>query len=392
MKISVKILGSTGSIGLTALKIIDVKKKLFKINLLSANKNYNLICSQIKKYKPKFFVITNQKIFKKIKNKYKNKSIKIYNNFDFLNSQNKTEITISAIPGIAGLKPTIQNIKFSKKILIANKESVICGWNLIKKNALKYKTKLIPIDSEHFSILKILENQKKNEIKKIYLTASGGPFLNLNLKKFKNIRPKDALKHPTWKMGRKISIDSSTLMNKILELAEAEKFFNISNSKLDILIHPESLVHAVVEFNNGLIKFIYHETSMIIPLANAIFEKNLKIDEFLREKNKNHSKTSINNLTFKKVDQKIFPIITLKNRINEHPSTSIIINASNEVLVDLFLSKKITFLSIYKIIMTILGDRNYKKYAIRKPKNINQIIEIDMWARNMTLQKALRYG
>ena len=392
MKISVKILGSTGSIGLTALKIIDVKKKLFKINLLSANKNYNLICSQIKKYKPKFFVITNQKIFKKINNKYKNKSIKIYNNFDFLNSQNKTEITISAIPGIAGLKPTIQNIKFSKKILIANKESVICGWNLIKKNALKYKTKLIPIDSEHFSILKILENQKKNEIKKIYLTASGGPFLNLNLKKFKNIRPKDALKHPTWKMGRKISIDSSTLMNKILELAEAEKFFNISNSKLDILIHPESLVHAVVEFNNGLIKFIYHETSMIIPLANAIFEKNLKIDEFLREKNKNHSKTSINNLTFKKVDQKIFPIITLKNRINEHPSTSIIINASNEVLVDLFLSKKITFLSIYKIIMTILGDRNYKKYAIRKPKNINQIIEIDMWARNMTLQKALRYG
>ena len=392
MKISVKILGSTGSIGLTALKIIDVKKKLFKINLLSANKNYNLICSQIKKYKPKFFVITNQKIFKKINNKYKNKSIKIYNNFDFLNSQNKTEITISAIPGIAGLKPTIQNIKFSKKILIANKESVICGWNLIKKNALKYKTKLIPIDSEHFSILKILENQKKNEIKKIYLTASGGPFLNLNLKKFKNIRPKDALKHPTWKMGKKISIDSSTLMNKILELAEAEKFFNISNSKLDILIHPESLVHAVVEFNNGLIKFIYHETSMIIPLANAIFEKNLKIDEFLREKNKNHSKTSINNLTFKKVDQKIFPIITLKNRINEHPSTSIIINASNEVLVDLFLSKKITFLSIYKIIMTILGDRNYKKYAIRKPKNINQIIEIDMWARNMTLQKALRYG
>ena len=145
---------------------------------------------------------------------------------------------------------------------------------MIKKNALKYKTKLIPIDSEHFSILKLLENQKKNEIKKIYLTASGGPFLNLSLKKFKKIEPKDALKHPKWKMGKKISIDSSTLMNKILELAEAEKFFNIPNNKLDILIHPESLVHAVVEFNNGLIKFIYHNTSMVIPLANAILKKN----------------------------------------------------------------------------------------------------------------------
>ncbi len=392
MKISIKILGSTGSIGLSALKIIDVKKKLFKINLLSANKNYNLICSQIRKYKPKFFVVTNQKVFKKIRNKFRNKNIKIYNNFNFLNSQNKTEITISAIPGIAGLKPTILNIKFSKKILIANKESVICGWDLIKKNALKYKTKLIPIDSEHFSIFKLLENQKKDEIKRIYLTASGGPFLNLNLKKFKDIKPKDALKHPKWKMGKKISIDSSTLMNKILELAEAEKFFNISNKKLDILIHPESLVHAVVEFNNGLIKFIYHKTSMIIPLANAIFEKNLKIDDFLIRKNNNYSDININNLTFKKVDQNIFPIITLKNRISEHPSTPIIINASNEVLVDLFLSKKITFLSIYKIIMTILGDRNYKKYAIRKPKNINQIVEIDMWARNMTLQKALQHG
>ena len=253
MKISIKILGSTGSIGLSALKIIDIKKKNFKINLLSANKNYNLICKQIRKYKPNFFVISNQEVFKKIYNKFKNNKIKIYNNFDFLNSKNKTEITISAIPGIAGLKPTIQIIKFSKKLLIANKESVICGWNLIKKNALKYKTKLIPIDSEHFSILKLLENQKKNEIEKIYLTASGGPFLNLSLKKFKKIRPQDALRHPKWKMGKKISIDSSTLMNKILELAEAEKFFNIPNNKLDILIHPESLVHAVVEFNNGLI-------------------------------------------------------------------------------------------------------------------------------------------
>ena len=185
-------------------------------------------------------------------------------------------------------------------------------------------------------------------------------------------------------MGKKITIDSSTLMNKILELIEAQKLFNIPNSKLDILIHPNSLVHAIVELKNGLIKFIYHETSMIIPLANAIFDGNLNIEDFYKTKIKNKKKI-IENLTFQKVNQKLFPIIKLKDRINEHPSTSIIINAVNEVLVDQFLQKKLPFLSISKIIMSIMNDRNYTKYAIRRPKNIEQINEIDYWARNKTL-------
>ena len=141
------------------------------------------------------------------------------------------------------ITPTVDFIKFSKKILIANKESIICGWNLIKHNSQKYKTKIVPVDSEHFSISKLLENHKLNKIKKIYITASGGPFLFLNKNKFKTIKPKDALKHPKWKMGKKITIDSATMMNKILELIEAQKLFNIPNEKLDILIHPQSLVH-----------------------------------------------------------------------------------------------------------------------------------------------------
>ena len=173
-------------------------------------------------------------------------------------------------------------------------------------------------------------------------------------------------------------------MNKVLEHIEAQKLFNLSSKKIDILIHPESLVHAIVKFKNGLTKFIYHETSMIIPLANAIYEKNFNIEKFY---NKKKVKKNIENLTFEEPNPKIFPIIKLKNRSNEYPSTSIIVNASNEILVDHFLNKKIPFLAISKIIMSVLNDRNYKKYAIKIPLNLNQIIKIDMWARKKTLEK-----
>ena len=230
----------------------------------------------------------------------------------------------------------------------------------------------------------MIQNHKISEIEKIYLTASGGPFLNFKLSRLKNVKPAQAIKHPKWKMGKKISVDSSTLMNKILELIEAQKLFNLPEKKLDILIHPNSLVHAIIEFKNGLKEFIYHETSMVIPLANAIFGGKLNIKDFykLRQDEKN-----IKSLIFKKVDKRIFPAIQLKERVNEYCSTPIIINASNEILVDQFLQKKIPFLSIFKIIKTILNDRNYRKYAIRKPKNINDIIEIDNWTRNVTLNK-----
>ena len=363
MKLKISILGSTGSIGSTALKIINKKKKIFIVNLLSANKNIRLISKQIKKYNPKVFVVTNKKVFLKIKNKFKKSKTKIFNDFNnksFL----KSHITISSIPGIAGLKPTISMISFSKKILIANKESIICGWELIKMKAKKHKTKIVPIDSEHFSILKLLENHKIKDIKKIYLTASGGPFLNYKPNQFKFISPQLALKHPKWKMGKKISIDSATLINKLLEIIEAQKLFNIPSSKLDVLIHPNSLVHAILELKNGLIKFIYHETTMVIPIANAIFEKNMNIDQFYKIK-KSKKKSPIENLKFYQVNTKIFPIFKLKDRANEFISTPIIINAANELLIDLFLKKKINFLDISKTIMKIMNDRNYKKYAIK---------------------------
>ena len=384
MKKLISILGSTGSIGLSTLRIIDIKKKLFKPYIFSANKNYGKICKQIKLYKPSFFLIGNEIIYEKIKKKFAKCETKIINNFEEINTQKKSDITISAIPGIDGLKPTIFLIKLSKKILIANKESIICGWRLIKNELKKNNTKLIPIDSEHFSIMNLLQEHKLEEINKIYITASGGPFLNYKPSELKSVKPARALKHPKWRMGKKISIDSATLMNKILELIEAQRLFNIPKEKLDIIIHPNSLVHAIIDLKNGLKKFIYHETTMIIPIANAIFDRNLEIKKIIKVR-KNYE--MIKNLSFKKVDRKIFPIIKLVNQIDKYEGTPIIVNAANEVLVDHFLRKKIPFLGIQKIIFNILKDKNYKKYAIRKPINLKIINVLNNWAKNITNNK-----
>ncbi len=312
----------------------------------------------------------------------------IINNFKIGNLIKHSDVTIAAIPGIAGLEPTVLLTKKSKKILIANKESIICGWELIRKNAIKYKTKIIPIDSEHFSIMKIMENQKISDVDKIYLTASGGPFLRYDISKLKKVKPHQAIKHPKWKMGKKISIDSATLMNKMLELVEAQKLFSIQSKKIEILIHPESLVHAIVKFKNGLHKLICHETTMIVPLANAILEEKFNIDDYFKPKMNKKMPVVFRNLQFLKVDQKRFPVVKLKHRINEYNSSSIIINAVNEILVDQYLQKKIAFTSFYNYFLKVLSDRNYKKYAIRIPKNISQIFEIDQWARN-TIKKKL---
>lgn len=385
MKKKISILGATGSIGVSALSVIDKKKFYFNIILLSSNKNFKIICKQIKKYKPKYYVIHDVKTYNKVRNKFKKSKVKIFNVFDFNKKKIKSDIVISAIPGIAGLYPTIDVIKKTKKILIANKEAIICGWNLIKEKAKKNKTEIIPIDSEHYSINELIKNTEIENIEKIFLTASGGPFLNLKISKFKTIRPKDALTHPKWKMGKKITIDSSTLMNKIFELIEAHKLFNIPLNKLDILIHPNSLVHAIVVFRNGLTKMLYHHTTMITPIANAIFDGKLDINDFY--KLTTDEKKNIESLIFKKVNSKIFPAIKLKDKANEFPSTSIIINAANEVLVDQFLYKKITYNDIIKGIEYILRDRNYKKYAVKRPKTIKQILDIDFWAKNKILNK-----
>ena len=379
----IAILGSTGSIGITSLKIIKKKYKEFNVILLSANSNYKSINQQIKKFKPKFFVINNYSVFRKVKEKYQNNSTKFYNKFSDLPSKKlKFDITISAIVGIAGLEPTIKFINLSKKILLANKESIICGWHIIKKQSLKYKTQIIPIDSEHFSIDQLTKDYSDSDIKKIYLTASGGPFLRKALKTFKNIKAKDAVKHPNWKMGKKISIDSSNMMNKVFEVIEAYKLFPFNKNKYEIIIHPQSLVHAIVLFKNGQTKFLYHDADMIIPISNAIYDNDVDLKIFIKEKN--DFTTKFKNLKFEKVDKKRFPIVTLLKKSFYNNSAPIILNASNEVLVQKFINAEISFSSIFKHLKAVLRGKDFKKYAIKKKPTINEIYTIDKWARMKT--------
>ncbi len=381
----IAILGSTGSIGSASLNIFEKDKKNFKIVLLSANSNYTLIRKQISKYKPKYFVISDKVVFNKIKKKNFRNKTKIYNQFSQINlKKDKFDITISAIVGIAGLEPTIRFINRSKKILLANKESIICGWHLIKSISNKNNTQIIPIDSEHFSIDQLTKNSHDNDIEKIYITASGGPFLKKPIKYFKNIKAQDAAKHPKWKMGRKISIDSSNLMNKVLELIEAFRLFPFNPSKYEIVIHPQSLIHAIVFFKNGQTKFLYHETDMRIPIANAIYDNKFNFNKLV--KTKKSILKDFEKLKFEKVDKKRFPIVTLLSKFFDLNSGPIILNASNEVLVSKFIKGKISFKSIYFYLKAVLRDKDFKKYAIKSVPKINDIYKIDRWARNKTIE------
>ena len=268
------IFGSTGSIGTSLLNIIKKDKKNFKIVLISGNKNYKKLITQAKLFNVKNLIITDQNSFLKTKNILKNFNINIYNNFDSFKKifkNKKVDYVMSAITGFHGLKPTLDIIEFTNVIAIANKESIICGWNLIKKKLTKYQTKFIPVDSEHFSIWSLIDNDKYKNFEKIYLTASGGPFRIYPLNKFNTISPKKALKHPKWSMGKKISIDSASMMNKVFEIIEAKKIFNLRYNQLEILIHPQSYLHAIVKFNNGLTKLLVHDTNMKIPIFNSLY-------------------------------------------------------------------------------------------------------------------------
>ena len=269
MKKKIAILGSTGSIGKTLIEIIKKDKKRFDVVLLTADKNYSEILNQAKILKVKNLIITNDKSYKELKKK-KLGMIKIFNNYNSFNNIfiRKIDYVMSAISGFNGLEPTIKIIKHTKKIAIANKEAIICGWHLIKKDLTKYKTLFIPVDSEHFSIFYALHGNKIENIEKIYLTASGGPLNNIPKARFKKIKISEAINHPNWKMGKKISVDSATMMNKVFEIIEAKKIFNLDYKQLDVLVHPTSYVHAITKFKDGMIKIVAHDTNMKIPIFN----------------------------------------------------------------------------------------------------------------------------
>ena len=378
MKIKIAILGSTGSIGKILLDVIKKDKKKFNIVLLTANKNYKILLKQAKEFNVRNIIITNTNSYKILKKK-KNLNINIFNNFQNLDKifKKKVDYVMSSIIGIDGLIPTINIIKFTKKIAIANKESIICGWNLIEKELKRNKTNFIPVDSEHFSIWFGLRDLKIENIEKIFLTASGGPLFKTSLNKFRKIKIAQALNHPNWKMGKKISIDSATLINKIYEVIEAKNIFNISYDKIEILIHPKSYIHAVIKFNNGLIKIVAHDTTMKIPIFNTLFLNSNK-----KLKSKNINIKVLNNLSFQKVDKKRFPMINLLNFVpNKISLYETVIVSANDTLVDLFLRKKINFTDIQKILFKVIKSKEFLKYKKISPKNTRDIIDLNNYVR-----------
>ena len=378
MKKKIAILGSTGSIEKTLINIIKKNKNSFNILLLTANSNLKEILKQTKSLNPKNLIITNKEHFIILKKKFRNKkNIKIFNNFNSFNKifKKKIDYTMSSISGLVGLEPTLNIIKFTKNIAIANKESIICGWSLIDKELKKNKTNFIPIDSEHFSVWSLIRNTEKENIDKVYLTASGGPFIDLPLHKFKSVKIKEALNHPNWKMGKKITIDSATMMNKVFEIIEAKKIFDLDYKNLEILIHPKSYVHALVKFNNGISKLLLHDTNMTIPIFNSLYPN---FEKKITSKKLNLS--ILNNLNFEIVDYKRFPIVkVLKKLSNNNSLFETVIVSANDSLVKLFLDKKINFLDISKTMLKIITDKDFLKYKQITPKNVNEIKQLDKY-------------
>ena len=385
MKKKIAILGSTGSIGKTLIEIIKKDKKNFEVILLTAHKSYKEILKQAKILQVKNLIITDKKSYLNL-SKNKLGKIKIYNNYDTFNKifKKKIDYVMSSISGINGLVPTIKIIKFTKKIAIANKEAIICGWHLIKKDLKKFNTSFIPVDSEHFSIFYSLQGNKISNVNKIYLTASGGPLINTPRNKFKDIKISEAINHPNWKMGKKISVDSATMMNKVFEIIEAKKIFNIKYEALDILVHPSSYVHAIIKFNDGMVKIIAHDTNMRIPIFNSLYEnqnKKIKTDKLNLKK--------LNLLNLKKVDLNKFPSIKIIKKLkNKESSLETVIVLANDILVNHFLLKKIYFTDITKFLQKLISMKKFKNYSNNKLDNINSIVLLNNQIRT-TINKMI---
>ena len=389
MKKKIAIIGSTGSIGKKLLEIINNDINDFKINLLTADKDHKTLLRQAKKFNVTNLIIKNKSSYKVLKKKTSNSNIKVFNSFEHLGLifKNKIDYVMNSIMGIDGLEPTIKIIKYTKNLAIANKESIICGWNIILKELKKNNTNFIPVDSEHFSIWYGLQNLKATNVEKIYLTASGGPFRKLSLNKFKKIKINQAVSHPNWTMGKKISVDSATMINKVYEVIEAKNIFNIPYQNIEIIIHPKSYIHALIKFTNGLITIIAHDTTMKIPIFNSLYSKS---DKKIFTNTINFK--TLNNLNLSKLNSIRYPMIKLLKILPSKSSLfETVIVAANDTLVDLFLNKKINFINIQKELFKILKLKEFNKFKKISPKKLEDVIKLNDYVRLKVLKKVYKF-
>lgn len=381
----VVVLGSTGSIGRNALNVLCNFADKFNVFGLSSNTNIGLLKEQVERFKPKKVVITDEESFQGFINSLRSlqereNETEVLFGMDGLRklcSAPEVELVINALVGAVGLLPSFSAIESGKDLAIANKETLVMAGDLLTRDAKEKNVKILPIDSEHSAILQCLSSGKKNEVKRLILTASGGPFLKRKKKDWKNIKVNEALSHPTWEMGKKITVDSATLMNKGLEVIEAHWLFDMPADKIKVLIHPQSIVHSMVEFVDGSLIAQMSIPDMRIPIQYALF-----YPERLPTNNKPLDLTQIKTLSFFEPDQKKFPGLEICYQALEIGGTApAVLSASNEIAVKAFLDEKISFVDICKIVKKTL-----KKHEVVENPNLDDILNADKWAREEAIR------
>lgn len=367
------ILGSSGSIGKSALEVIRGFPEKFEVIGLAVKNSISLLEQQIREFKPKYVAVYDNIACREIRKKLKNIEILCgIEGICEIAKLNEADMVISAIVGAAGLLPTYEAVKAGKKIALANKESLVMAGPLIKYEAERSKAKIIPVDSEHSAVLQCINGCIRTSIKKIWLTASGGPFRGKKTHEIENVSPKEALNHPKWKMGKRISIDSATLMNKGFEVIEAHYLFDIPVENIGVLIHPESIVHCLVEFVDGTYIAQMSNPDMKAPIAFA-----LSIPERLPNIIEPINWSAKLQLQFELPDTNQFPCLNLAyEAVKTGGSMPAVLNAADEVAVEAFLSGKLKFNDIYKIIKKVMNA-----HSVLPVKSIDEILEADSWAR-----------
>ncbi len=379
-KKGIAILGSTGSIGTQALDVIEAYPESFDLQVLTANRNADLLIEQSKKYKPNAVVIADETLYKKVKNALWDDDIHVYAGSDALCQvveSNDIHTVLTAMVGYAGLKPTLAAIEAKKTIALANKETLVVAGELVQELALKKGVQIYPVDSEHSAIFQCLTGEFQNPIEKIYLTASGGPFRGFSYEQLQKVTKAQALKHPNWAMGAKITIDSASMMNKGLEVIEAKWLFDLKPEQIDVIVHPQSIVHSLVQFEDGSMKAQLGLPDMKLPIQYALTYPVRFPSKFERFNFMDYP-----SLTFEQPDPKTFKNLQLAYDALEKGGTlACALNASNEVAVQAFLEERISFVQIAEINETTMNSASF----IQKP-TLEDYVALDVEARKIAIE------
>ena len=371
---TIGILGSTGSVGKQSLEVINNNQDKFSVKFLAANSNVNLLIKQTKKFKPDFICIYDKSKYIQLRsNVSSTKVLSGHEGLMELCELSNIDIILNAIVGYSGLEPTLKIIESGTDIALSNKESIVQAGHLVMDLAKLMKVNIFPVDSEHSALWQCMVGEKKNTIRKIILTASGGPFRKLPKDDFYNITVKQALNHPNWKMGKKITIDSATMMNKGFEMIEAFWLFNIDPENIEIVVHPQSIIHSMVEYIDGSIKAQLSNPDMRLPIQYAFsYPERYELNDLKFDIN-NFSKLDIEPLDLNK-----FKCVRLSfDAINKGGSNPVVLNVSNDIAVDLFLNEKIKFIQIPDIIEECMNNHNY----INSPR-LSDILSLTKWTEN----------